>query len=45
LEESRVATTNELISTIGPARLDVLASDDPSFTVFQETVRGIRSSR
>jgi len=45
LEESRVATTSELVSTIGPARLDSLASDDPSFAVFQEAVRGIRSNR
>jgi predicted Zn-dependent protease len=44
LEESRVARTNELISTIGPARLDALASDNPSFAAFQEAVRGIRSN-
>ena len=45
LEESRVARANDLISTIGPARLDVLVSDDPSFVEFQQDVRGIRSGR
>ena len=39
LEQSRVARTNELISTIGPTRLDSLAADDPSFTGFQASVR------
>ena len=40
MEESRVARTAALISRIGPRRLDSLASDDPSFAVFKESVRG-----
>jgi predicted Zn-dependent protease len=39
LEESRVARTNELISTIGAARLDSLAADAPSFADFKVSVR------
>ncbi len=45
LEESRVARTNGLISTIGPQRLDSLASDDPSFAVFKESVGGLGTVR
>ena len=45
LEESRVARTNEMISMIGPPRLDSLERDVPSFAHFQEGVRGIRSGR
>jgi predicted Zn-dependent protease len=45
LEESRVARTNALISTIGPERLDSLAPDDPSFASFKESVRGLGTVR
>lgn len=45
LEESRVARTNELISMIGPPRLDSLVRDAPSFAAFQEGVRGIHPVR
>lgn len=45
LEESRVARTNELIPMIGPTRLESLVSDDPSFAVYRDAVRGIRSIR
>jgi len=45
LEESRVARTNELISTIGPSRLESLASDDPSFGAFKEAVKGLGTIR
>jgi predicted Zn-dependent protease len=41
LEESRVARTNELISTIGPAKLDSLDSDIASFADFKASVRGL----
>lgn len=39
LEESRIARTSALISTIGTSRLDALASDDASFASFRESVR------
>lgn len=41
LEDSRVARTIALISTIGPSRLDVLVSDDSSFSSFKQAVRGL----
>ena len=41
LEESRVARTNQLISTIGPATLDSLTSDVASFADFKASVRGL----
>lgn len=41
LEESRVARTNELIATIGSARLDSLAADVQSFADFKESVRSL----
>jgi hypothetical protein len=41
LEESRVARTNELISTVGPAKLDSLVSDVASFADFKASVRGL----
>jgi len=41
LEESRVARTNELISTIGSAKLDSLVSDIASFADFKASVRGL----
>ena len=41
LEESRVARTNELISTIGREKLDSLASDVASFAEFKATLRGL----
>ena len=45
LEESRIARTNSLISTIGPQRLDALVSDLPSFADFRESVRGLGTVR
>jgi predicted Zn-dependent protease len=41
LEESRVARTNELISTIGREKLDSLRSDVASFADFKASVRGL----
>lgn len=40
LEESRVARTNALISTIGTSRLEGL-TDDPTFPSFKESVRAL----
>ena len=45
LEESRVARTNALISTIGTSRLEGLLSDDPSFAPFRESVRALAAAR
>jgi predicted Zn-dependent protease len=45
LEESRVARTNALISTIGPSRLEALVSDEPSFASFRESVRALAGTR
>lgn len=45
LEESRIARTNALLSTIGTSRLDSLVADDPSFVAFKELVRGLGASR
>ena len=45
LEESRVARTDALISTIGPSRLESLSSDDPSFGAFKEAVKGLGTIR
>jgi predicted Zn-dependent protease len=45
LEESRVARTNALISTIGASRLDSLPRDDPSFAAFRESVKALGRSR
>jgi predicted Zn-dependent protease len=45
LEESRVARTNALISTIGPSRLEGLTSDDRSFVSFREAVRALAVTR
>jgi|SRR5688572_1227553 len=41
LEQSRVERTNDIISTIGPSRLETLARGDPSFGAFKESVRGL----
>ena len=41
LEESRIARTSALISTIGPSRLEGLVSDEPSFASFRESVRAL----
>ena len=41
LEQSRVKRTNDIISTIGPTRLETLVRDDPSFEAFRESVRGL----
>ena len=43
LEQSRIVRTNEIISTIGPSRLEMLIRDDPSFVSFKESVRGLGS--
>lgn len=45
LEESRIARTDALLSTIGTSRLDSLVADDPSFVAFKELVRGLGASR
>lgn len=45
LEESRTARTNALISMIGPARLEGLVSEEPSFAAFRESVRAMAASR
>lgn len=45
LEESRIARTNALISTIGPSGLEGLLSDEPSFASFRESVRAVAGSR
>jgi predicted Zn-dependent protease len=44
LEQSRVARTAALISTVGPG-VDSLATDEPSFAAFREAVRGLGSSK
>lgn len=38
LEESRIAKTSSLISTIGPSRLAGLTTDEPSFGAFKSAV-------
>ncbi len=45
LEESRIARTTALISTIGPFVLGPLVADDPSFAAFKEIVRGLATAR
>lgn len=45
LEESRIARTKAVISTIGPPRLDSLALDDPDFGPFKEAIRGLGTIR
>ena len=45
LEESRTARTSAQISTIGPAHLEGLLSDEPSFATFRESVRAMAASR
>lgn len=45
LEDSRIARTNALISTIGPSRLAGLVSDEPSFESFRESVRALAATR
>ncbi|HEX6313361.1 MAG TPA: M48 family metallopeptidase [Gemmatimonadaceae bacterium] len=44
LEQSRVARTTALISTLGPA-VDSLVTDEPSFAAFREAVSGLSASK
>lgn len=45
LEETRIARTKALISTLGTSQLDSLPTDDPSFAAFKANVRSLGTSR